>query len=607
MVCLLAPVMAAAQFSASSTRIVDDEEASLTAANGIAGEEFMQEPPMPVDQTPPTTPVALVTVHGVVLNGASGEPLPRALVKVDSGDAIGALTDGEGRFEIAGVPAGIETFEVVKPGFGGKVAVGDYVVPDTHTVEVAAEMPELKFSLHPENALYGQVTLSTGDAGVGIGLTLLRQTIEAGHASWTEVERHQTTPEGDFRFAGLQDGTYLLMTEPAFDNERATPPACDGPVPVEMQGFPVMFYGGSADAAGAARIVLAGGQTSQANLTLSSALFHEVRATPLHVPEGEQWQFTPALLNQGGVVLEYPLRQDEKTHVVCGYLPDGSYTLMMEGTTREPLQMGMPVSRQPHRPKTVAGMIEFSMENRAETRLRLPLASGTATPIRIRYEPGPPKPVQATQGDGNEGDEPAGAIEANPQPVQLMAVPADGMTPRGVGPVSADWVDEELYELGMTAPGSYWIQGGESRPGVCMGAVTAAGQSLAHTPWTAGAGGTGSSIDVVVRTDCAKLTVKLPASGQVDAPGEDQSYYFYAVPEFDSIAEVHEGIVQRSGETSSELGDLTPGTYRVFVFDEPHSLEYRAAGALEKLAGQGQEVTLEPGGNATLVLEAPRP
>jgi hypothetical protein len=598
-VCLLAPAMAMAQISASSTRV--DDDSSVGMMDVLAADGLLQEPPTPVAQ-PETPPATMVTVHGLVLNAASGEPLPRALVKVDSVGAIGALTDGEGKFEIAGVPTGTQTFEVVKPGFGGKGEVGSYVIPDAHTVEVAEEMRELKFSLRPLNAVYGQVTLSTGEAGVAIGLVLLRKTIDTGHASWTEAERRQTSPEGEFRFSGLEDGTYALMTEPAFDNDRAAAPDCNGQAPAEMAGYAAMFYGGATNVAGAAQIVLAGGQASQTNLVLSLTLFHEVKVTPLNVPTGEQWQFQSSLINPGGVASEYPLREDGKTHVLCGYLPNGNYTVMTTASTNEPMEPNKPLSQQEHKPKAVAGMIEFSMENHAEMRLRLPLSNEVSTPIRIRYEPGPPKPLPTTSGNSNDDE-----LEAlgDPEPLALTAMRADGVGSRGEGQWSAEWVDNELYEMETMAPGSYWLQGSPGRPGVCLGTVSAGGQSLAHTPWTVGAAGTGTGIDVVLRTDCAKLKLKAPASATADAPGEDQSLYFYAVPEFDSIGEANEGVLQRVGNSSQDLVDLTPGTYRVFVFDSPHPLEYRTAGELDRLAGEGQEVTLEPGGSATLVLEMP--
>ena len=61
--------------------------------------------------------VTRTVVQGVVKNAATGEPLPRALVRIEGDATGGALTDGDGRFEISGVPIGPQAFQVIKPGF----------------------------------------------------------------------------------------------------------------------------------------------------------------------------------------------------------------------------------------------------------------------------------------------------------------------------------------------------------------------------------------------------------------------------------------------------------------------------------------------------------
>src|SRR5260221_668198 len=63
-------------------------------------------------------------VHGLVKNAATGEPLPRALVRIEGDSVTGTLTDGDGRFEMHGVPTGPQAFQVIKPGFGDPAAAG---------------------------------------------------------------------------------------------------------------------------------------------------------------------------------------------------------------------------------------------------------------------------------------------------------------------------------------------------------------------------------------------------------------------------------------------------------------------------------------------------
>src|SRR5260370_15778815 len=92
--------------------------ASMLICSALTAEASWQEQqeqiPLP-SSTTPTSPVT--TVHGVVRNGASGEPLPRALVRINGDASTGALTDGDGHFEISGVPTGPQEFQIMKPGF----------------------------------------------------------------------------------------------------------------------------------------------------------------------------------------------------------------------------------------------------------------------------------------------------------------------------------------------------------------------------------------------------------------------------------------------------------------------------------------------------------
>src|SRR5579859_6056559 len=71
-------------------------------------------PAEPVTPPPPAADVARVAVHGSVKNAATGEPLARALVRIEGDAVTGRLTDGDGRFEIPGVPVGPQAFQVIK-------------------------------------------------------------------------------------------------------------------------------------------------------------------------------------------------------------------------------------------------------------------------------------------------------------------------------------------------------------------------------------------------------------------------------------------------------------------------------------------------------------
>jgi hypothetical protein len=109
-------------------------------------------------------------------------------------------------------------------------------------------------------------------------------------------------------------------------------------------------------------------------------------------------------------------------------------------------------------------------------------------------------------------------------------------------------------------------------------------------------------IDMVLRTDCAKLTVQVPEALTEESAGEGANLFIYAVPEFDSVEGLYQGQAQQFGERTATIEDMAPGSYRVFAFRAPRSIEFRSAAALDRL-GAGQRVTLEPGASGNLVLE----
>jgi len=207
-------------------------------------------------------------VQGQVINAATGQPIPRALVRIQGDAETGALTDSDGRFEIPGVPTGPKSIQVAKPGYldrprtSASSAVEDAASP-THDVQVSAQMPDLVFTLEPTSSIHGLIELSTGDPAEGITINLLRRTIQDGRAVWTPASITKSNSEGAYRFASLADGEYVIYTEPTLENDPAANPYGAG-----RAGYVSVFYPDARDLAGAAHIQLSSGDQAQANLTV---------------------------------------------------------------------------------------------------------------------------------------------------------------------------------------------------------------------------------------------------------------------------------------------------------------------------------------------------
>ena len=410
-----------------------------------------QEPTQEQAQEPVQEPVAnqpvspLAAVHGVVLNSATSQPLARALVRLEGDAATGALTDGEGRFELPGVPSGPQIFQVLKPGYRDPSALANTNSEEPtgaeHNVLVAAQMPELVFTLTPTGAIRGQVELSTGDPASGVIVRLLRQSVQHGRAIWGEARFARTDTQGNYRFGGLPEGVYAVYNDPLLESEPATTlvePGSDGSV--ARNGYPTVFYPDAHELAGAARIRLAAGDQARANMTLTLEPFHTVTATILS-PDGHTLTLNPgatasaggaapvpALLDTEGHTLPYDAHYDDATHTVQATLPDGTYTLTVvlrgSGSSTDA------ESAQGYYPHNLVGAAEFVVAGQAVRNLRIPLFTPHSALLRLRAQRGGALPHAAVgvalsyagEYRMDTGEE-RSAVDAGPEAFDLMLAP----------------------------------------------------------------------------------------------------------------------------------------------------------------------------------------
>jgi hypothetical protein len=85
--------------------------------------------------------------------------------------------------------------------------------------------------------------------------------------------------------------------------------------------------------------------------------------------------------------------------------------------------------------------------------------------------------------------------------------------------------------------------------------------------------------------------------------GEEPSLTVYLVPDFDSAEDVVPITLRPSSGGTMEVKKLTPGSYHAYTFPAPVAFEYRNREVLASLPSQ--QVTLDAGTTATLILETP--
>jgi hypothetical protein len=560
-------------------------------------QEQTQEPVQEPVAVAPVSPLA--AVHGVVLNSATSQPLARALVRLVGDAATGALTDGEGRFELPGVPSGPQIFQILKPGYRDPSALANANSEEPtgaeHNVLVAAQMPELAFTLTPTCTIRGQVELSTGDPASGVIVRLLRQSVQHGRAIWGEAKFARTDTQGNYRFGGLPEGVYVVYNDPLLESEPATTlvePGSDSSV--ARNGYPTVFYPDAHELAGAARLRLAAGDQARANMTLTLEPFLTVTATVLS-PDGRTLTLNPgatagggeavpvpALLDTEGHTLPYDAHYDDATHTVQATLPDGTYALTV--VLRGSASSTDAESAQGSHPHTLVGAADFAVAGQAVRNLRIPLFTPHSALLRLRAQRG-------------------GALLGAAVRVSLSYA---GEYRMDTGEeLSAIDAGPDAFDLMLAPPFSYWVHTLVYGKGLCAGALNANGPNLAREPLVLSFSGSPTPMELTVRNDCAQLNLSLPASAATLVPGIEPVYTAYVVPDFDTTADVQPVTLRPSSGGSLTVEGLTPGNYHVYTFAAPVELEYRNPVAMGQLSVQGQPVTLTPGATENLVLEAP--
>jgi hypothetical protein len=540
---------------------------------------------------------ALATLHGVVHISGSGEPLPRALVSVEGDAATAVLTDGDGKFEVPNLPVGPVIVSIRKPGYLDATSsessqVMDSVAAISHNVMLAADMPDVEFSLTPTGAIRGQIDLSSGDPAEGITVSLLRRVLMDGRAGWSQAESTKTRSDGAFRFGGLVPGVYELYSEPSLDAEDLNLPVEAGRGTATHQwGFATVYYPDARDPSGAEKITVEPGATVQANLTLVREAFQRVTATA-NLPQGmagRNFDFAVQVMDISGRALPYPARFDPNAKMIEASLPDGSYRLTVTTSPRSqgiiydgPVRMGGAAS--------LGGAVDLQISGQPVSNLRVALTE--AAPIQVQLN----VLRSETGAQSSQGGEvvvtvtPAASLPGQMPDESVVSEFASGEFP---GPLVGQAVP----------PGTYWVHTAGIPPGLCESSFTAGGANLAREPLLIGQAGVQVPLELTLRDDCAKLTLSLPETLAGNRPGEEKFYTMYAIPDVAFTGNPQQGTLRPSSGGSATMQGLTPGNYHVYTLEGNAPFEYRNPAALAALPSQA--ITLSPGATADLVVETP--
>jgi protocatechuate 3,4-dioxygenase beta subunit len=209
----------------------------------------------PAQNTPPLTekPVEKCRIEGVVLNAATGAPIPRVTVSLQGDKRVSGwksvTSDAGGHFEVTNIEPGRYSLSAHKNGFiesyYGQRTPGGHGTPLALTA--GQQVRDICLRLTPAAAVTGRVSDEYGEAVQGVEvLALLSDTAQGKPSSpGTAGSSAMTDDQGQYRLFGLAPGRYLVRVSCGLASVDKT---CGQ-----------VFYPGTTDSGQASFITLRGG------------------------------------------------------------------------------------------------------------------------------------------------------------------------------------------------------------------------------------------------------------------------------------------------------------------------------------------------------------
>ncbi len=491
------------------------------------------------------------------MNSVTGESVGHALVWLSGASQRTVFTDGEGHFQIEGLPAGTVTVRAQKPGYFSQENPGR---GGNGLVTVGSNMSSVVLKLTPQSTISGRITDATGQAIEHLPVRLTAKPLREGRKHWEPRGQQQTDEDGRYRFANLMSGTYYLSAGPGSDDTRLLA-GNERP----KTGYPSVYYPDVPDLASAAPIQLAAGQHAEADFSMSAGPVYHISGRVSPPQQSVGFQF----LSQAGDDLSLPIRfhGDTNTFDIYG-VPPGTYEVkaFSQAGPDQPLRAEARVN------------VAANVEN-----LNLLFAPAVYIPVVVRME---------SRASSSEG---AGASGMQGPPISVRLIPSDPTTPEsystvvrgspGAYSVMLQNVEPGKYSVDLIPRGAWYVQSAQY------------GQTnLLYDDLSIAAAGQTYSMEVVLRNDSATLTGTVRTS---DGTGAQATVV--AVPE--PASKIAAKVARASSQNGFIFNGLAPGEYLIYAFDYADGIEYSNPDVLQAYASQAAHVTLSPNQKTQVALD----
>ena len=498
-------------------------------------------------------------LHGQVVNSLTGEPVPNALVEIPGSQAD--FSNADGKFTLAGLPAGRTIVTARKPGFLNRGELGTLFGGADASIQIPSERPVI-VKLTPESILFGEVKTLEGDPAEGVTVLAQRWTVVEGHRQLQTFKTASTDDQGSFRIAELPPGKYLLLFAPADEGTRLH--QIPRKLKREAGGFGREFYPGVPDASEAAVFELRGGAHQHVVQKLARQRLFQISGV-LHGLVGEPLGINVNLQSSSQDVAQQSASVNPKTgEFRISGVPPGNFLLTAMAFPRPlPSANGPDGSTQeqpPRQPPPMMAALPLNVTSDLAG-VSLSFGSGVSLDVVLRDE-------SSDQTALHQVD--IRLIQKDFQDQQrAVTVPPPPGLPRA--DTRFEGISPGVYTVEALAPQGYVSE-------LHCGSVDLLRDDLVLAP-----GAAPPPIEVTLRDDPASLTVSLKA-------GDSAVAIVVYSPDFPKRSLL---VAYFPGTTSLALS-LPPGTYDVFAASDPGDLEYRSPRAIEKYLPHATSITLQP-------------
>jgi uncharacterized protein (DUF2141 family) len=501
-------------------------------------------------------------LSGNVINAATGEPVSRALVQMQTPVGKAQFAGTDGTFVFKNLARGRYNLTASKPGFFNEQQLGRWNAWMNSFQDVPSEK-EVVLKLTPEGIIYGEVKNENGEPIEGVTVRAQRWQTENGRKSLQNARDAATDDEGNFRLAELKPGSYHLSFVPVGRGGWVTYDKLNRKKQTD-EGYGAQFYPGVADVESSTAIELRGGATVHITQALSRQRLFEVAGAVRGVnPTGG---FGLMLVNTSGDMVQRTVRIDPKTgQFQIPGVPAGTY--MLVASAQAPNENG---TQEPQAQLTATQLIHLKSDLGGVV---LMLGRGISVGVQV-----------------NGGIPSVGTANVPQVMVQLISreflqnsrgtmVPPQNGEPRPAARI------EDI------PPGTYTVEASPNQPAY-IASLRCGSVDLLRDDLTIAPGGVLPPIEVTLGKDGAQLSVKVMEKGQPAAAAV--VIYSEEYP--------RRSVLTQTNETGAfSQGNLAPGKYQVIAVKDALDLEFRSPGAMEKYLEHASAVTLQSGGAETSV------